>query len=334
LAEEVNERKQTEDSLKESELRLRYLASQILTAQEKERQRIARDLHDEMGQSLMALKMRLNAFKRRVKHGEEGWEEFDQALDFINVIAEKIRETCRSLLLAQDNLTVFEKTGIGENGEEITIIFARSREIPESMLPQVSDKTDEPIDVFTTEAESPFTSFKPDLKQTGIFIDRFLNKWSYEDLAVKYDTTAEGAKKIYHAALKRLQAVVEALDGGKDSPHNFEPWKKMVEERSGSFPAGMRWFLLNKLFQMRPAEIARMEGVKNPQGVRGMIIRVSDQLRAGEISLFEVDRGEAEAAKDRLEAKRAQRRERYAKNKKKVNAKRRETYAIKKSSKA
>jgi signal transduction histidine kinase len=42
--------------------------------------------------------MRLNAFKRRVKHGEEGWEEFDQALDFINVIAEKIRETCRSLL--------------------------------------------------------------------------------------------------------------------------------------------------------------------------------------------------------------------------------------------
>jgi hypothetical protein len=57
----------------------------------------------------------------------------------------------------------------------------------------------------------------------------------------------QGAKKIYHAALKRLQAIIEALDGGRE-PHNFEPWKKMVEERSGSFPAGMRWFLLNKLF--------------------------------------------------------------------------------------
>jgi hypothetical protein len=59
------------------------------------------------------------------------------------------RETaCRpvELYLAQDNLTVFEKTGVGENGEEITIIFARSREILEFMLPQVSDKTDEPID--------------------------------------------------------------------------------------------------------------------------------------------------------------------------------------------
>jgi len=105
----------------------------------------------------------------------------------------------------------------------------------------------------------------------------------------------------------------------------------MVEERSGSFPLGVKWFLLNKLFQMRPAEIARMEGVKHPSAVRGMIIRVSDQLRCGEISLFEVDQEAAEAAKDRLEAKRAERRERHAKNKEKINAKRREAYVPKKS---
>jgi hypothetical protein len=55
-----------------------------------------------------------------------------------------------------------------------------------------------------------------------------------------------------------------------------------------------------------------MEGVKYPSEVRGLIIRVSDQLRCGEISLFEVDQAEAEAAKARLEAKRAKRRERYS----------------------
>ncbi|MEJ2672471.1 MAG: hypothetical protein P8168_09790, partial [Deltaproteobacteria bacterium] len=89
------------------------------------------------------------------------------------------------------------------------------------MLPQVSDKTDEPIDTpFTTEAKSPFASFKPDLKQTGVFIDRFFNKWSYADLAVKYDTTVEGARKIYQAAVKRLLNVVEALDG-KEGSRNF-----------------------------------------------------------------------------------------------------------------
>ncbi len=239
---------------------------------------------------------------------------------------------CRpvELYLAQDNLTVFEKTGVGENGEEITIIFAQSKKfIRESELPQISDKTDGPIDsVFTTEAESPFAGFNPDLKQTGIFIDRFFNKWSYEDLAVKYDTTVEKARKVYQAALKRLQAVVEALDGGKDT-HNFEPWKKMVEERSGSFPTGVKWFLLNKLLGARPAEIARMEGVKNPSAVRGLIIRVSDQLSCGEISLFEKDPEEVEAAKARLEAKRAQRRESHAKNKDRINAKRRAAYVPK-----
>ncbi len=121
------------------------------------------------------------------------------------------------------------------------------------------------------------------------------------------------------------------LDGGKDSIRDFEPWKKMVEERSGSFPLGIKWFLLNKLLGARPAEIARLEGVKNPHGVRGMIIRVSDQLSCGEIYLFEVDQEEAETAKIRLEAKRAQRRERHAKNKDRINARRRETFALKKS---
>jgi hypothetical protein len=123
--------------------------------------------------------------------------------------------------------------------------------------------------------------------------------------------------------------VVEALDG-KEGPRNFEPWKKMVEERSGSFPEGVRLYLLNKLFQLRPAEIAKLEG-KQPHAVRGMIIRVSDQLSCGEISFFEADPEEAEAAKAKLEAKRAKRRERYAKNKDRINAKRREMYTFKKS---
>jgi hypothetical protein len=54
--------------------------------------------------------------------------------------------------------------------------------------------------------------------------------------------------KVYQAALKRLPVVVEALDGGKDSPRNFGPWKQMAEGRSGSLPVGVRSFLLTKLF--------------------------------------------------------------------------------------
>jgi hypothetical protein len=50
-----------------------------------------------------------------------------------------------------------------------------------------------------------------------------------------------------------------------------------------------------------------------------------------EISLFEKDPEEAEAAKARLEVKRAKRRESHAKNKDRINAKRRESFALKKS---
>lgn len=75
-----------------------------------------------------------------------------------------------------------------------------------------------------------------------------------------------------------------------------------------------------------------MEGVKHPSALRGLIIRVSDQLRCGEVSLFEVDLKESEAAKDRLEAQRAKRRERYARNKEQINARQRHTYASKKKS--
>ena len=49
------ERKQAEEHLKESEKKLRYLSSELLTAQEKERKRIASELHDSVASSLSAI---------------------------------------------------------------------------------------------------------------------------------------------------------------------------------------------------------------------------------------------------------------------------------------
>ena len=49
--------------------------------------------------------------------------------------------------------------------------------------------------------------------------------------------------------------------------------------------------------------------------VRQLIIRVSDQLKAGEIKLIEVSEQESAAAKARLDNHRKKRRERHAKKK-------------------
>jgi len=48
--------KQAEEELKQSEKQLRSLSSALLTAQEKERKRVAEELHDSVGQTLSALK--------------------------------------------------------------------------------------------------------------------------------------------------------------------------------------------------------------------------------------------------------------------------------------
>ena len=76
-----------------------------------------------------------------------------------------------------------------------------------------------------------------------------------------------------------------------------------MEERFGALSEGVRMFLLNKLFQHRPAEIARLEGRKDYSSIRGLIIRASNQLRAGEISLFEHDPEKEKKANAKVEAK-------------------------------
>lgn len=56
---DITARNQAQQKLRESEENLRYLASQLLTSQERERKRISRELHDSAAQELSALKIGL-----------------------------------------------------------------------------------------------------------------------------------------------------------------------------------------------------------------------------------------------------------------------------------
>jgi signal transduction histidine kinase len=59
LKREIRERKCVESALRESEENLRRLSRRVLEAQEQERTRISRELHDEVGQALTAINMNL-----------------------------------------------------------------------------------------------------------------------------------------------------------------------------------------------------------------------------------------------------------------------------------
>jgi signal transduction histidine kinase len=87
------------DELKKSENRLHRLSSDLFSVQEKERKRISFELHDELGQSLAALKLQLGSVARRLGNAptEELLSSCEEMRDNINQIIENVRRLARDL---------------------------------------------------------------------------------------------------------------------------------------------------------------------------------------------------------------------------------------------
>ena len=91
------ERKRTEKALQESKERLQTLAKQVVNAQENERRRISRELHDDAGQNLTAILINLELLSEQVP------SEFEQFKDTIAETTSMVDVTMESLrLLAHD----------------------------------------------------------------------------------------------------------------------------------------------------------------------------------------------------------------------------------------
>jgi PAS domain S-box-containing protein len=67
---DVTQRKAQEDALRHQQQELRELSARVLEAREEEKTLIARELHDELGQLLTALKMDLDWLRERIAPGE------------------------------------------------------------------------------------------------------------------------------------------------------------------------------------------------------------------------------------------------------------------------
>jgi PAS domain S-box-containing protein len=96
---DVTERKRTEATLREHGERLQRLTQRLVQAQEDEAHRIGRELHDELGQILTSLKIKLQTLSRR-KEGRTFEEKVsdltqtvDQAIDRIRAISADLRPT-------------------------------------------------------------------------------------------------------------------------------------------------------------------------------------------------------------------------------------------------
>jgi two-component system sensor histidine kinase UhpB len=87
-----------EEALRDSEQRLRSLSSQLIKAQEKERSRLSKELHDELGQALALLKHRVRHVQKALSeaHPLLSWD-CEQTGHYIDQIIESVRRLSKEL---------------------------------------------------------------------------------------------------------------------------------------------------------------------------------------------------------------------------------------------
>ncbi len=95
---DITELKKAEGALRQSAGRLRRLTSQLLTIQERERGRISRELHDELGQSLIIMKFQLQSLFSKVPETEEALHQNGlEILRYLDATIENVRRLSQDL---------------------------------------------------------------------------------------------------------------------------------------------------------------------------------------------------------------------------------------------
>jgi len=90
LTDDVTENKQAEEALKLANRRLQILSRRRIQVQEEERRLLAIELHDQMGQTLTATRLALEAAKR-VRRGPKREQQLKQATDLIDQMMQQVR---------------------------------------------------------------------------------------------------------------------------------------------------------------------------------------------------------------------------------------------------
>ncbi len=89
---DVTKRKQAEEALRRSREELRDLATHLQAAREQERTIIAREIHDDLGQNLSALKIDLTSLEKRLPKDEEALIDKTKSIaKFIDTIVQSVK---------------------------------------------------------------------------------------------------------------------------------------------------------------------------------------------------------------------------------------------------
>jgi len=123
---DVTERRQAQMVLEESQREIRDLAAHLDAVREEERAALARNLHDDLGQTLTALKMDLRTLRRRVAKGgtiaSASLDALDELLDSVIATGRQVTSELRA--------PVLEGLGLRDSVESQAAEFFRHTGIP------------------------------------------------------------------------------------------------------------------------------------------------------------------------------------------------------------
>ena len=94
---DITDRRQAEKELHRSRELLRMLSQHLQSVREKESKRIAREIHDELGQQLTALKMDLSWISSRVDPDDEDAEKFLHKINAMSNLVDKTIQTVQKI---------------------------------------------------------------------------------------------------------------------------------------------------------------------------------------------------------------------------------------------
>jgi PAS domain S-box-containing protein len=95
---DITESKMVESALRESTRMLRFLSSRLFKAQENERSRVSKELHDQLGHDLVLLKSQIRSLGRKAAEMENSFQDdFSNTVREIDRIIENVRRISRNL---------------------------------------------------------------------------------------------------------------------------------------------------------------------------------------------------------------------------------------------
>jgi PAS domain S-box-containing protein len=97
LREQIATREKVEQELKDSRGQLRSLSEHLQSAREEERKRIAREVHDELGQALSVLKIDVKCLRDAVGDNETLQNQIDGIAEGLDVTVQSVRRICTEL---------------------------------------------------------------------------------------------------------------------------------------------------------------------------------------------------------------------------------------------